>query len=306
MIRTSVSKRLKATKPLNSDTPDGLMPSSIPSSTLSTVSSSNVSSSVVSSSVVTPLQSESRQLTLTQMSWSTSKAEDLFDDDLDEGERAFETSWYNKTLDDLEGKKFKAFEYECDNPITIIVPRFMAWTDKIDHENRTETFHASVFNLKARDMVLENQMGGYTKHHTDPEFIQENHSHVNGLIYMWSLLALPILEQIKGDSPKQHTWAEEKPREIMMSLNNYNVIPIGCLNTQYIRSHIEGLERISDAMFASYMANCTRFDLYTNFGPVTDCTTDGATRVWRLITIIHRKDEDELRFAYGSNYNNIL
>lgn len=259
---------------------------------------------------VTPSQhkKDNVQVTLTQL-LSCTEEDELRNED-DENSKILQLeptdSWYDFELDNLAGKKYKTFECEYDDlvgPIIIGVPEFLTWTKQVNLDPATSTLHASVTNSMARRMVYDSPLGDYNKFLHDPDFVQENHQFVNGMVYMWYTLALPILEEIKEDSPDQKEWTEYEIPQIMQSLSQYKHACIGTLNTYFIRKYVEGLSSYENSTFACLMAHCARFDMYTRFTPSSKRNQPGK---WRLITKVYRERDEQgndvrpLQFAFGT------
>lgn len=279
----SFRKKVKynSTNEAGSYTPDGLMPDT---------PASDSKNSVIT---VSP-----KQLTLTQMIPTSDEKNNNSDDDKED-----EYDPILKELELLKGEKYIIYE-DTDKPIIVGIPHFKLWTGWVCLNQIQETKHATVVNSTARAMVLEKNCGDYIAHHTDKEFVKENHHYVKGMIYLWFVLALPLLDQIQADAPCQLTWTEKIVPVIIHAVERHSSTSIGTLNMSYVRKHIYGLERYEDAVFASYMATCTRFELYTKFEP----SVDGCSK-WVLYTKIYREEDETGRniskplwYAFGRNF----
>lgn len=247
------------------------------------------------------------QLTLTQImdDKETEKNKNCDEEEEEEKGLGKKDRWYNPYLHEMTGGLYipPGGEYVYDSSLSIIVPRFDTWTKKVDRNK--ETMHACVYNSEgARSMVLDKNTGNYIKHHGDPRFIQENHMRVNGMIYMWQLLAVPILSQIEDENEAQYGWAKHELPEILNSVNEHKDSLIGSLNTHYIQKHVKGLCGYEEALFAGYMANCTRYELCTRIQPFFD----GKPKM-KLITKIYRSTDKEfstlempVKYVFGTDY----
>lgn len=245
------------------------------------------------------------QLTLTQLLPKRSELKKKKETKETEEE---ENPWYDFSLLEMSGKKMEAtFNFPYD-PIEVVVPNFVGWTDKVDFDKGEEVLHGCVINTTARGMIFDKNTGDYTKHHQDPEFIHEYHMHVNGMIYTWLALSLPVLENLENNSPhttEQYEFAKEQIPLIMNGLNKYNAALIGSLNPSYIMKHVRGLEAYENAAFVSYIANCTRFELYSDYR-----FKRGEGRRWQLYTKIYRTENENtedvynkpLKFTFGLTY----
>jgi hypothetical protein len=136
----------------------------------------------------------------------------------------------------------------------------------------------------------------YNKYLTDTEYVVLEHKKLIGMMREWKLTVLESIKELEEEwgyswqaTRDQYKWCQDYITPMMIGIQNFKLIPVGCLNKQTVISLVDGIDEEEKADLVINMGKCEKYEIA--------CVRHDRENNCSIITIFD--DNHKHKVAYG-------
>ena len=185
--------------------------------------------------------------------------------------------------------------------IVFVMPTRSNINFDFDFQDGSKRLHIVISDNQAEQLIFARLT--YDQHHSDPSFIDEYNTFVNGMIFAWRSAVIKLLHvlddyysqqtidecriQTISSHPQLH-FASYKANTLMNIVTENRRQPIGKLSLDYMRKIMTDIDNDHDALFVYKLATCTKFEIYSEQFQFPDKSGELTSKL-KLVTVCYFK-----------------